>query len=105
MQLAKRLREQRVIAVGRDPEALEKLSGLGADAVISLSQDKGALVAAFRKEWVEAGGVDVVLDYLWGAPAESLLEAISQKGLEHAAASVRFGSAPVEQIVQAAGDF
>ena len=70
VQIAKRLGARRVIAAGRNPAALEELKGLGADAVISLGLDKAALVAAFRKEWVEAGGVDVVLDYLWGAPAE-----------------------------------
>jgi hypothetical protein len=35
-------------------------------------------------------GVDVVLDYLWGTPAERLLEAISQKGLKKAGARIRF---------------
>jgi NADPH2:quinone reductase len=135
VQIAKRLGARRVIAAGRNPEALEGLKGLGADAVISLGLDKAALVAAFRKEWAEAGGVDVVLDYLWGAPAESLLEAISQKGLQHSAARMRFvqigssagatitlpaavlrstalemlgsgfGSASIEQIMQAVGEF
>ena len=135
VQIAKRLGARRVIAVGRNPEALEELKGLGADALISLSQDKAALVAAFRKEWVEAGGVDVVLDYLCGAPAESLLEAISQKGLQHSAARIRFvqigssaggtitlpaavlrssalemlgsgfGSASIEQIMKSVGEF
>jgi NADPH:quinone reductase-like Zn-dependent oxidoreductase len=46
-------------------------------------------VSAFRSEYADAG-VDVVLDYLWGQPAESLLEAIAQKGLKKAAARVRF---------------
>jgi hypothetical protein len=34
--------------------------------------------------------VDVVLDYLWGGPAERVLEAISQKGLRKPSARVRF---------------
>jgi NADPH2:quinone reductase len=89
IQIAKRLGARRVIAAGRNPQALEKLSGLGADAVISLDQDHDALVAAFRKEYAEAG-VDVVLDYLWGQPAESVLQAISQKGLRKASPRVRF---------------
>lgn len=78
VETAKRLGARRVVAAGRNPEALERLKGLGADAVVSLNQERVALVEAFRKELVE--GIDVVLDYLWGAPAESLLEAISQKG-------------------------
>ena len=31
-----------------------------------------------------------MLDYLWGGPAESVLEAISQKGLRKASARIRF---------------
>jgi NADPH2:quinone reductase len=89
VQIAKRLGARRVIAAGRNPAALEKLKELGADAVIPLDQERAALVSAFRSEYAEAG-VDVVLDYLWGQPAESLLEAIAQKGLKKAAARVRF---------------
>jgi NADPH:quinone reductase-like Zn-dependent oxidoreductase len=65
------------------------VKALGADAVISLDQEHDALVASFRQE-LNGDGVDVVLDYLWGSPAESLLAAISQKGLQHAAARIRF---------------
>jgi NADPH2:quinone reductase len=89
IQIAKRLGARRVIAAGRNPQALEKLGGLGADAVISLDQDPTTLVSAFRSEIAEAG-VDIVLDYLWGSPAERVLEAISQKGLKKAAARIRF---------------
>jgi NADPH2:quinone reductase len=89
VQAAKRLGARRVIAAGRNPQALQKLPQLGADAIISLDQEHEALVSAFRREWAEAG-VDVVLDYLWGPPAESVLEAISQKGLRNAASRVRF---------------
>lgn len=62
---------------------------MGADAVISLDQEHDALVSAFRSEFAGAG-VDIILDYLWGQPAEYALEAISQKGLEHAASRIRF---------------
>jgi NADPH:quinone reductase-like Zn-dependent oxidoreductase len=89
IQVAKRLGARRVIASGRNPQALEKLKALGADAVISLDQDQAPLVSAFRSELAE-GGVDVVLDYLWGLPAERVLEAISQKGLRKAAPRIRF---------------
>jgi NADPH:quinone reductase-like Zn-dependent oxidoreductase len=89
IQVAKRLGARRVIAAGRNPQALEKLKALGADAVISLDQDQVSVVSAFRCELAEAG-VDVVLDYLWGQPAERVLEAISQKGLRKAATRVRF---------------
>ena len=89
IQIAKRLGARWVIAAGRNPRALETLKELGADTVISLDQEHDSLVGAFQNEYVSAG-VDVVLDYLWGRPAECLLEAISQKGLRRAAARVRF---------------
>jgi NADPH2:quinone reductase len=89
IQVAKRLGARRVIAAGRNPEALEKLKTLGADVVISLDQDQASVVSAFRNEITEAG-VDVVLDYLWGQPAELVFQAISQKGRRTARARVRF---------------
>lgn len=89
VQIAKRLGARRVIAAGRSPQALEKLKALGADAVIPLDQEHDPLVAAFKSEIAEAG-VDVVLDYLWGHPAECALEAISQKGLRKASPRVRY---------------
>jgi NADPH:quinone reductase-like Zn-dependent oxidoreductase len=89
VQIAKRLGARRVVAAGRHPQALEKLKELGADATISLNREHEALVSAFRREWAEAG-VDVVLDFLWGNPAESALEAISQKRLRAATSRVRF---------------
>lgn len=89
VQIAKRLGARRVIAAGRNPLALEELKSLGADAVISLTQEHDALVSAFRSE-IAGEGVDVVLDYLWGAPAEAALAAIAQKGLKNASARIRF---------------
>jgi NADPH:quinone reductase-like Zn-dependent oxidoreductase len=98
VQIAKRLGARRIIAAGRNPQALEEIKALGADAVVSLNLEHDALVSAWRRELAVAG-VDVVLDYVWGHPAESLLEAISQKGLSHAASRIRF-----IQIGSTAGD-
>jgi len=89
VQVAKRFGARRVVAAGRNPRALEMLKELGADAVISLDQEHDPLVTALRAEHAGAG-VDVVLDYVWGHPAECLLEAISQRGLRKAASRVRF---------------
>jgi NADPH:quinone reductase-like Zn-dependent oxidoreductase len=88
VQIAKRLGARRVVAAGRNPQALEKLKSLGADAVISLDQPPEALIAAFRSE-LDAG-IDIVLDYLWGPPAESVLAAIAKKGLKTATRRIRF---------------
>ncbi len=89
VQIAKRLGARRVIAAGRNPKALEKLKELGADSVISLDQEHDALVSAFRGELAK-DPVDVVLDYLWSHPAEALLAALSQKGLQKATPRLRF---------------
>ena len=89
VQIAKRMGARRVVAAGRNPQALEEAKQLGADALISLHQEQDALVAAFKDE-IAGSGVDVVLDYLWGRPAEAVLQAISQRGLSKAAPRVRF---------------
>jgi NADPH2:quinone reductase len=89
VQVARRLGARRIVAAGRNPEVLEELKHQGADAVISMGQGHESLVSSFRSEFSQ-GGIDVVLDYVWGNPAESVLEAISQKGLRHAASRIRF---------------
>jgi NADPH:quinone reductase-like Zn-dependent oxidoreductase len=89
VQIAKRLGARRVVAAGRNPRALEQLQQLGADSVISLDQPHDTLIAAFRRE-LTGNGIDVVLDYLWGSPAEAALQAISQKGLRNAAPRIRY---------------
>jgi len=89
VQIAKRLGARRAVAAGRNPEALEALESLGADALISLDQDRDALVAALREE-IAGQKIDVVLDYVWGPPAEAVLAAIAQKGLDHAARRIRY---------------
>jgi NADPH:quinone reductase-like Zn-dependent oxidoreductase len=88
VQIARRLGAKRIVGTGRNAKSLAELTALGADAVIPLEQERKALVNAFRQAIAEK--IDVVLDYLWGQPAEILLEAISQKGLSHAAPRIRF---------------
>jgi NADPH2:quinone reductase len=89
VQIAKRRGARRVVGAGRNPQALKALQSLGADAVISLDQQPDALVEAFRQEFA-GQGIDIVLDYLWGQPAESALQAIAQKGLSKAAPRIRW---------------
>ena len=89
VQIAKRLGARTVIAAGRNPQSLATLKELGADEVLSLEQEPAALVESFRRH-IAGGAVDVILDYLWGPPAESLLQAIAQKGLSHTASRIRY---------------
>ena len=80
VQIAKRRGAKRVIACGRNPDALEKTKSLGADATISLELPREELFAALSRE-INAG-IDVVLDYVWGPPAEVTLEAIARRDNE-----------------------
>jgi NADPH:quinone reductase-like Zn-dependent oxidoreductase len=73
VQAAQRLGAKRVIAAGRNVEAI---SGADVDAVIALSQPEDAVREAFATE--VATGIDVVVDYLWGRPTELLLEALAK---------------------------
>ena len=80
VQIAKRRGARRVIACGRNPQALEKTKALGADATISLELPREELLAALRREI--GAGINVVLDYVWGPPAEVTLEAIARRDNE-----------------------
>jgi NADPH:quinone reductase-like Zn-dependent oxidoreductase len=80
VQIAKHLGAGKVIATGRDPEALQSLAALGADELIPLAADRADLDRAFRPAF--AAGVDVVIDYLWGDSAEAILIAAAREGAD-----------------------
>lgn len=67
VQIAKHLGASEVIAAGRDQA---KLALLDADATVSLEGDFAESLAAVAKD------VDVVIDYLWGAPSVAAMVAI-----------------------------
>jgi NADPH:quinone reductase-like Zn-dependent oxidoreductase len=66
VEIARHLGAAHVVGAGRDAARLATLTG--ADVTVALGDDD-ALGAA-------AGDVDVVLDYLWGSPAERAIRAI-----------------------------
>jgi NADPH:quinone reductase-like Zn-dependent oxidoreductase len=74
---AKLLGAGRVIAAGRNPEALAKARRLGADEVVRL--DPAADLAAALRDIGETA-IDVVLDYVNGKPAEQALPAMATGG-------------------------
>ena len=79
VQLARHYGAKKVIATGRDPQSLHELLSLGADEIISLQQDdEGFKVQLSRLH--AATPIDVVLDYLWGHPAEMILACIKGNG-------------------------
>jgi NADPH:quinone reductase-like Zn-dependent oxidoreductase len=73
VQAARHLGAGRIIAAGRNVEALAKEK---VDAVIALGEPDEAVGEAFRAE--AARGIDVVIDYLWGRPTELLLDALAK---------------------------
>ena len=78
IQAARLLGASRIIATGRDEAALEALRSQGVEETISLKLPDDALSVAFKKAL--GGGVNVVLDYLWGHSAETLLQAAAGRG-------------------------
>lgn len=82
VQLAKHLGAGKVIATARDEKALVSVKALGADVVIpfhldgsdpeGVSRFEGALGKQFKD------GIDVVVDYLWGKSAQTIIVAIAK---------------------------
>ncbi len=70
IQIAKHLGAATVVAAGRGAEKLAALGALGADDTIDLSAAPDRVANELS---AKAADVDVVLDYLWGPPAEAAL--------------------------------
>lgn len=73
VKVARHLTAGRVIAAGRNIARLEALLHAGADEVVLLTSDSEASSAALASV---AADVDVVLDYVWGAPTERAMESL-----------------------------
>jgi NADPH:quinone reductase-like Zn-dependent oxidoreductase len=108
VQLAKFLGARKVIATGRNESELEEVKMLGADVIIPFSL--GALNSLGGKRYEEAlieefgKGIDLVVDYLWGNSARTIIAAIA-KGVEDAT-PVRFvhvGGASGEESIDLPG--
>src|SRR5260370_29618143 len=78
---------KRVSATGRNGEALEQLMGIGADATVPLARSPKELEMVFKEQF-GGEGVDVVLDYLWGQSAETLIMAAAKTAKD--AVPIRF---------------
>ncbi len=75
VQIARHLGAKKVIATGRNREALNALLAIGADEVIPLDHGGQIWKDELQKQFER--GIDVVLDYLWGASAEQIFVAAS----------------------------
>ena len=89
VKIAKLLGAGRVVAAGRNPQALDNLRQLGADAIIRLDTHPQELTEAFIQEGGQSG-FQVVVDYLWGRPAEVFLAAITRKEFAAATSETRY---------------
>lgn len=82
VQLAKHLGAGRIIATGRNVQELEEVKKLGADIAVPFTL--GALHPSGAREYedalkeVFASGINVVLDYLWGESARTIIGAIAK---------------------------
>lgn len=88
VKIAKLLGAGRVVAAGRNPQALDRLFQLGADAIIHLDAPPQELTEAFVREG--GPGFQVVVDYLWGRPAEVFLAAITRKEFAAVTSETRY---------------
>lgn len=86
VQIAKHMGAKKVVATGRNVETLEALKTSGADVTIPLGSVGDEFEEALEVEF--QGGIDVVLDYLWGESAERVIIAGAKAGKE--AVPIRF---------------
>jgi NADPH:quinone reductase-like Zn-dependent oxidoreductase len=108
VQLAKYLGAGKVIGTGRNRAELEEVGALGADIVVPFDLSAGneagareyerALIAEFEH------GVDVVIDYLWGESARTVIVAIA-KAVEdaHPVRFVHVGGATRAESIELQG--
>lgn len=75
VQMAKNRGADYIIATGRNETILQELQSLGADITISLSQPAEDIISQISTLH-KNHKIDIVLDYLWGTPAELVLKAL-----------------------------
>jgi NADPH:quinone reductase-like Zn-dependent oxidoreductase len=82
VQLAKHMGAGKIIATGRNAEELEEVKKLGADIVVpftlGMPNPSGAKDYEKALKQVFASGINVVIDYLWGESAKTVIIAIAK---------------------------
>jgi NADPH:quinone reductase-like Zn-dependent oxidoreductase len=89
VQVAKMLGAGKIIGTGRNAKSLKLLPELGADTVIDLSQPDDHIREAFAAEDAR-NKIDVVVDFLWGHPAELLIHTFIPKEAGFARRAIRY---------------
>lgn len=75
IQMAKNRGARCVIALGRSSSGLAELADLGADILIDTAQPEEAFLAELT-ETIKLQQPELVIDYLWGSPAELILKVL-----------------------------
>lgn len=78
VQIAKMLGAARVVAAGRNEQALTTLHELGANTVIQLDRPAEDLRKEFAQQAGDSG-YNVIVDYVWGRPTEALLDSMTRR--------------------------
>jgi len=89
IRIARLLGAGRIVAAGRNREVLDTLHALGANATIPLDAPEKDLVEEFAREAGQSG-FQVVIDYVWGRPAEAFLAATTRKEFAAIHSETRF---------------
>jgi D-arabinose 1-dehydrogenase-like Zn-dependent alcohol dehydrogenase len=88
VQNASALGAARVVGVGRNVESLERAAKLGA-TTIAITADQNAGAAAIV-DALAGTAPSIVLDFLWGAPAETAFTALARRGFEEDKANIAY---------------
>jgi len=98
VQIAKYYGAGRIIATGRNKQALAALLNSGADETIQLNNDPTSLGQRLT-EIHRATPIDIVVDYLWGSSAEVILTTLKGNGaFTHRTRYVSIGSMQGDKI-------
>jgi NADPH:quinone reductase-like Zn-dependent oxidoreductase len=107
VQLAKYLGAAKIIATGRNVKELEEAKLLGADLVIPFALDAehpaGARVYEEALKEAFSGGIDIVVDYLWGLSAKTAIVALAKTVEEKPVRFVHVGAASGELNLELPG--
>jgi NADPH:quinone reductase-like Zn-dependent oxidoreductase len=104
VQIAKHYGAGKVIVTGRNPESLKELLSLGADEIVSITQDDVSFQSQLKTIHAFTP-IDIVVDYLWGRSAEMILACLKGDGFfTNKTRYVSVGSMAGDQITLSAAN-
>lgn len=80
VQIARHFGAKKIIAIGKNEQSLRELKLMGVEEIVSLKQEDFDFITKI-KEIYSNTPIDIALDYLWGHPAEMVLEALKGKSM------------------------